>query len=234
MGNLSSSLNIALQSLMADQAAIDVTSNNIANANTPGYSRQRPVFDAEPPVTYGNVDFGMGASLQQVQSVTDPVLELQIDQQTQNQGQLSSYLNAMQQVSSVFNETQGAGLQSALSQFFSSFQELSTNPTDTTLRQSVLNAGQSLATAFNQASTSLGQISGSLDQSVVQTVGQVNQLTSQIAQLDAQIGKLPINTQSTGSLQDQRAQLINQLSGLVGVSITNLDNGIVSITTASG
>lgn len=234
MGNLSSSLNIALQSLMSDQAAIDVTSNNIANANTPGYSRQRPVFDAEPPVTYGNVNFGMGVTLQQVQSVTDPVLELQIDQQTQNMGQLNSYLGAMQNVSSIFNETQGAGLQSALSQFFSSFQELSTNPTDTVLRQNVLNAGQALSTAFNESSTALGQVKSNLDQSVVQTVGQVNQLTSQIAQLDAQIGKLPVNAQSTGNLQDQRAQLINQLSNLAGINVTNLDDGIVSITTANG
>ena len=234
MGGLMGSLEIALQSLLAQQGALEVTSNNIANANTPGYSRQTPVFEEEPSIADGSLVFGQGVSLQQVQSVRDNVLELQLNQETGTQSQLDAYLGSMNQVATVFNETQGAGLQNVISQFYSSFQQLSTNPTDTTLRQAVLNAGQNLATAFNQASASLGQIRTSLDQSVVQDVGQVNQLTSQIAALNPQIAAAQAAGQSTGSLVDQRNQLISQLSGLVDISVTDAGNGNVTVSTADG
>src|SRR5579875_442517 len=199
MGTLTGSLNIALSALMADQAAVEVTSNNIANANTPGYSRQRPVFVEQPSVTFGNLQFGLGTELQSIQRVTDPILELQIDHETQNQSQLNAFIGAMNQVNALFNETQGAGLQSAITQFFNSFQELSTNPTSTVMRQAVLNAGQNLSIAFNQASNTLTQIKSSLDQSVNQVVGQ-----------------------------------INDLSGLIGVSVINVNSGSLTITTANG
>ncbi len=233
MGTLTGSLNIALSALMADQAAVEVTSNNIANANTPGYSRQRPVFVEQPSVTFGNLQFGLGTELQSIQRVTDPILELQIDHETQNQSQLNAFIGAMNQVNALFNETQGAGLQSAITQFFNSFQELSTNPTSTVMRQAVLNAGQNLSIAFNQASNTLTQIKGSLDQSVNQVVGQINDLTSRIATLDNQIGTVP-STQSGNQLQDERNQLINQLSGLIGVSVINVNSGSLTITTANG
>jgi len=234
MGGLMGSLEIALQSLLAQQGALEVTSNNIANANTPGYSRQTPVFEEEPPIVDGSLVFGQGVSLQQVQSIRDNVLNLQLNQATGTQSQLDSFLGGMNQVATIFNETQGAGLQNVISQFYNSFQQLSANPTDVTLRQAVLTAGQNLATAFNQTSASLGQIRTSLDQSVVQGVSQVNQLTSQIAALNPQIAAAQAAGQSTGSLVDQRNQLISQLSGLVDTSITDAGNGNVTVSTADG
>jgi flagellar hook-associated protein 1 len=234
MGGLTGSLQIAVQSLLAEQGALEVTSNNISNANTPGYSRQTPVLVEEPSIHEGSLVFGEGVGLQQVKSVRDNVLELQLNQETGTQSQVNSYLGGMNQVATVFNETQGAGLQNVISQFFNSFQQLSTNPTDTTLRQAVVTAGQNLATAFNQASASLGQIRTSLDQSVVQDVTQVNQLTSQIAALNPQVAAAQATGQSTGSLVDQRNQLISQLSGLVDTSVIDAGNGNVTISTADG
>ena len=234
MGGLMGSLQIAVQSLLAQQGALEVTSNNIANANTPGYSRQIAIFQEEGSIIEGSLTFGEGVSLQQIQSVRDSVLNLQLDQATGAQSQVDAYLGGMNQVATVFNETQGSGLQNVISQFFNSFQQLSTNPTDPTLRQAVLTAGQNLATAFNQASTALGQIRTSLDQSVVQDVGQVNQLTSQIAALNPQIAAAQAAGQSTGSLIDQRDHLISQLSGLVDTSVTDAGNGNVTVTTANG
>jgi len=234
MGGLIGSLQIAVQSLLAEQGALEVTTNNIANANTPGYSRQTPVFEEEPSFMEGSLVFGEGVSLQQVQSVRDNVLNLQLDQATGAQSQVNAYLGGMNQVATIFNETQGAGLQNVISQFYNSFQQLSTDPTDTTLRQAVLTAGQNLATAFNQASASLGQIRTSLDQSLVQDVTQVNQLTSQIAALNPQVAAAQAAGESTGALLDQRNELINQLSGLVDTSVTDAGDGSVTVTTANG
>ncbi|MGH7869150.1 MAG: flagellar hook-associated protein FlgK, partial [Candidatus Dormibacteraceae bacterium] len=234
MGGINSTLNIAVNSLMAQQGALNVVSNNIANANTPGYTAERPNLVEQPPVQYGAIVLGQGAELQSVQSLRDQVLQLQIDTQTQSQGQLNSYLGGMNQVQSLFNETQGVGLQNVMSQFFNSLQSLSTDPTSTPLRHGVLSAGQNLVNAFHTASSGLNQIQGGLDQSVGQTVTQVNQLTSQIAQVSGQIDTFTGTNNDPSALIDQRNQLVNQLSQLVNVSVTNASSGAFELTTSNG
>jgi len=234
MGNLLGTLSIASQALEADQGALQVTSNNIANANTPGYSREVSVFEPEPVVTEGNVEFGQGVTLSQVQGIRDQVLELGLQQGLQQQGQTNSYLQSLTQVQSLFNEAQGVGLQGPLSNFFSSLQNLSTNPTNSSLRQAVISAGQTLASAFNQASSGLAQVQQGLNQGIPQTVDQINQLTQQIAQINGQIQQAQSSSADPNQLIDQRNQLIEQLSGLVGVDNISASDGSVTLTTTSG
>ena len=145
MGTLTAGLNISLQSLLAEQTAIATTSNNIANVNTPGYSRQRPDFAQTPPVQIGNSLFGTGVQLQQITSLRSAILDLRVNQETQQQGQLSSFLSSAQQIQALFNETTGSGLQTPLTAFFSSLSQLSANPSDLNVRQGVLTAAQNLA-----------------------------------------------------------------------------------------
>lgn len=234
MGGLSGTLGIAVNALLADQGAMEVTSNNIANANTPGYTREQANLAEQQPVEIGNLLFGEGVTLQSIQSIRDPVLEMRIQQENQVQGKLNSFLDGTNQVQALFNETQGVGLESVLSQFFNSFQALSTDPTSTPLRQGVLSAAQNLVNTFHQESSSLSQIKSGLDQTVTQDVSQVNQLTSAIAQVDSQISSSQVSGQSAGALIDQRTQLVNQLSGLIGVSVTNAENGAYTISTQDG
>jgi flagellar hook-associated protein 1 len=234
MSTLFGSLSTALQSLLAQQAALDVTANNISNANTPGYSRQRPVMEESPPVFMGGVCMGTGVTMSQVKSVRDEVLNLRIDQETQQQSQLEAFVDSMQQVEAPLNETQGVGLQSALANFFNSFQALSVNPSDPTLRQSVLAASQSLASTFNQLSSQLQTIQTGLDQSVAQAVGDINRLTAQIAKLNGQISSFQSTGQEANPLEDQRDQAINQLSQLVDVSVVDARDGSLTISTSSG
>ena len=86
MGSLSAGLNISLQSLLTEEGAIQTTSNNIANVNTPGYARQRPDLAETPPVQLGNLIFGTGVALQHVTSLRDSILDLRVNQETQQQG----------------------------------------------------------------------------------------------------------------------------------------------------
>ena len=187
MSSLFGTMSVALQSLLAQQGAMEVVANNIANANTPGYSREVPILEESPPILSGNTMVGTGVTLQSVQSVRDNILNLRIDQETSQQSSLNSYVDSMNQVQALFNETQGTGLQTDLSNFFNSFQSLATDPTSSSLRQAVIIAGQDLAGAFSQTSENLATIQQGLDQSVVQTVQQVNQLTAQVANLNQQI-----------------------------------------------
>lgn len=234
MGGLFGTLGIATNALTADQGALEVTSNNIANANTPGYTRERPDLAEQTPIHLGSLLFGQGVTLQDIQSIRDPVLELRIQQETQNQGQIGAFLGGMNQVQSLFNEAQGVGLQGVLSQFFNSFQALSTNPTSVPLRQGVLSAAQNLVNTFHQDSSSLTQVKNGLNLTVAQDVSQVNQLTSQIAQVEGQISSLQGQGQNAGALVDQRTQLVNQLSNLIGLSVTNNVSGTYTLTTENG
>lgn len=234
MGGLSGTLGIAVNALMTDQGALEVTSNNIANANTPGYTRQQANLVEQQPVQIGDLLFGEGVTLQSIQSIRDPVLEMRIQQENQVQGKLSSFVDGANQVQSLFNEAQGVGLESVLSQFFNSFQALSTDPTSMPLRQGVLSAAQNLVDALHQASAGLNQIKSGLDQTAVQDVSQVNVLASEIAKVDSQISSAQVAGDSAGALVDQRTQLVNQLSSLIGIAVTNNESGTYTLSTQNG
>ena len=233
MASLSGALAIATRALLNSNAGIDITSNNVANANVEGYSRQRPVFEESPPIQYGGLEFGNGANLTQVQSVRDKLLEIRIQQETQQQADSGAYLGAMQQVQSLFGNSQGGGLETAVNGFFDSLTQLTSNPSDPALRQTVLTAGQNVAAAFNQLSSNLSQAQTQLDQSVSTATDNVNQLTSEIASLNPQIEALQASGQNAGTLEDQRNELINKLSQLIDVHTIQSDNGF-TLTAANG
>jgi flagellar hook-associated protein 1 FlgK len=234
MSSLFGALSIAVRSLYAQEGAIDTTSNNIANVNTPGYSRETPILTESPPVDLGQISIGNGVDFNGVQSIRDNILALRIDQETQQQNQLTSYVNYMNQVQSLFNETQGSGLSDALNSFFNSFQQLADNPTDTPTRQAVISAGQNLTSAFQQTAQQLTTIQQGADQEVVQTVQQINADTAQLAGLNQQISGLQANSQQAGMLQDDQYQVLNNLSQLVDVAVTHTSSGGLTVTTTSG
>jgi flagellar hook-associated protein 1 len=232
MSSLNASLATALSGLIADQGALEATTNNVANVNTPGYSREHPVLVASDPVVVDPLTFGTGVTLQSIESIRDPILESQIQQQTQAQGQFSTLASALQQTQGNFT-TSASDIGTEISNFFDSINQLSTNPSDVSLRQGVLTAADNLATSFNTTANTLTQQQTSLDLSVVQTVGQINQLTQQIAQLNGQISNLENVGETAGTFVDQRQQAIDQLSSLVDVSVIPSDNTL-TLTTANG
>lgn len=232
MSSLNASLASALSGLIAEQGALAATTNNVANVNTPGYSREQPVLAASDPVVDDPLTFGTGVTLQSIESIRDPILESQIQQQTQSQGQFSALASALQQTQVNFT-TSTTDIGTQISNFFSSINQLSTNPSDLSLRQGVLTAAGNLATSFNTTANNLTQQQSSLDLSVVQQVGQINQLTQQIAALNQQVSNLQDVGESAGTFIDQRTQAIDQLSALVDVSVIPSDNTL-TLTTANG
>jgi len=233
MASLSSSLSMAVQSLNAASGELQVTNNNIANANTPGYTRQVAVLQEAAPITSaGNIAVGQGVQLTGYQSVRDELLQAQIQQQTQAQSGANAQLSSMQQIQPTFTtSTQDIGTE--MSALFSSISSLSTNPTSSTSRQAVLAAGQSLATAFNTASSTLTSQQATLNSQVTQDVSQINQLTKQIAALNPQIAAVKATGQDGGALQDQQDQLVLSLSKITSVSVTQTQNG-ETLTTGNG
>jgi flagellar hook-associated protein 1 FlgK len=232
MSSLFGTMSVAISGLMASQEALGITTNNVANANTPGFSRQRPVLTEGDPILYNWLSFGTGVVLSSVQSLRDPILELRLNDETQRQSQLDTSVSAMQQIEVMFSGSSG-DLGTQITNFFNSLQQLSTNAASVSARQGVLAAANNLATTFRTTVSNLQSQRSNLDLSVGQTVDQINLLTGQIAQLNQQVSAMENLHQDAGTFIDQRTSLIRQLSSLVDVSVVKSDNTL-TVTTSSG
>jgi len=232
MSGLFGSLSIALTSLSVSQQEMAVTGNNVANANTPGYSREIPAATAGDPILIGSLSFGTGVLLQRIESLRDPILEIQLHQETQQQSKLSTELGQLQQIQTQFGSS-SSGIGADITNFFNTLQQLSADPTNLALRQTVLTAAGNLATDFNTTARNLQTQRSNLDLNVVQSVGEVNSLTAQIASVDRQISSVQKAHGDVGTLVDKQTTLIRQLSGLVDVQVIKTDQGI-SLATSNG
>jgi flagellar hook-associated protein 1 FlgK len=231
--SLNTSLSIAVQALDAATGALQATNNNIANANTPGYSRQVVILQEAAPTHDGNLSQGNGVVLEGYQSVRDELVQSRIQQETQAQSGANAQLASMQQIQPAFTtSTQDIGTQ--MSALFASLSSLSTNPGSAASRQGVITTGQNLAAAFNSVSSTLTTQQTNLNSQVTQDVGQINQLTSQIAALNPQLAQLKATGQDGGTLQDQQNQLVLNLSALTSVSVTKTSDGGITLSTGNG
>ncbi len=233
MSGLLSALSSSMSALAADQAEMDVTSNNLANSSTAGYARRVLVLEEQPSYSSGLAgEIGTGVSVGSVQSIRDPMLDSQVQQETQQQSASQEVVNAMQPVQTLFVSGNG-GVSDAMSTFFSDLQELSTSPADPTLRTTVLTDANNLASAFQNTASQLTATQQNLDLGVGQSVQQINQLTAQLAQVNAQLITAQGSGLSGNDLEDQQQSLMSQLSSLVGFSVTQSSEGL-TLTTANG
>jgi flagellar hook-associated protein 1 FlgK len=229
-------MEMSRQALMADQAALNVTANNVSNQNTPGYTRQVVNWQPIDAVTINGSTSGSGTT---AISQRDRVLEQRVQQQTQVQAQSSALESAMQQVQNIFglsstaSSASSTALGSAMDGYFSALSALASNPSDTTTRQNVLSTANTLASAFNSSAQQLAHVSSSLDQQVGTVVGQVNALTATIASLNQQVSSISPG-QDAGVLEDQRQLAITQLSQYVGLNQISTEQNGITLTTSSG
>jgi flagellar hook-associated protein 1 len=154
MGGLNTSLLIGVQALDANQGALDATSNNIANVNTPGYTREVAQFTENGENQSGDDVSGGGVTLTGLQSIRDELLNIQIQQQTSLQNSANTQSSSLQQVQTFFT-TNGDDIASGLTALSSSLAQLSASPGSASAQQSVLSSGQNLADAFNTTAQGL-------------------------------------------------------------------------------
>lgn len=243
MATLNMAFDIATNALAADQSALNIVSNNVANANAPGYTREVANWQENDPVTINGLDYGRGADVTGPDSQRDRALEQSLEQQGQIVSASSTRLTALDQVQSVFSQATTAnsssptdatnGIRQDLSSFFGSLSQLESSPSDNSLREQVLTSASNLAGDFQSASLQLSEQQTSLDQQSASLVTQVNVLTRSIVKLNLEIQSTSPNSDA-GTLEDQRQQDLTQLSQLIGIhQIQTEDNGL-TITTSSG
>jgi flagellar hook-associated protein 1 FlgK len=242
MATLNTAFNIATGALEADQAALNIVSNNVANANTTGYTRELPSWQTADTVTINGTAYGDGVVMTGPVSQRDPVLQQSLDQQSQAESASAARLSALDQVQSIFASSAAAsgsatattaGLSQDLSSFFDSLSALEATPSEASLRQQVLSSAANLASDFNSAASQLASQQSSVDQQSAGLVSQINGLTANIASLNVQIESTSPNGDA-GTLEDARSAAIQQLGSLIGVhQIQTEDNGL-TLTTTSG
>ncbi len=239
MATIDSAFNLISGALEADQSALNIVANNVANANTPGYTQQVPNWQENIPAQINGVNYGTGVTETGATSVRDRVLEERLQQQQAAASASTTRLSALDSVQALFAPDSGSQSSTAgdigsdLTSFFSSFSSLEANPTDDSLREQVLSTARTLAGDVSNAAASLNAQRTSIDQEAATLTSQVNSLTSAISQLNLQIQSASPNADA-GALEDQRQQDLSKLSQLVGVNQITTENNGISLATTSG
>lgn len=239
MGTISGAFSIIAGALNADQSGLSVIAGNVANANTPGYTRERPTFQENSPVTINGRYYGTGVRETGAQSIRDRVLLERLDQQQQLASASNTRLSALNLLQNSFTPASGASgltagdVGSDITSFFSSFASLEANPTSNALRQQVLSSAKLLAGDISNTAAGVNAQTAALDQEATGVVTQVNALTRSIAALNQQIQSTSADSDA-GPLEDERQRDLNQLSQLIGINQITTENNGLTITTTSG
>jgi flagellar hook-associated protein 1 FlgK len=224
---------IGTSALTAAYTALETTGNNIANANTPGYSRQ--IVDFTPLVETGLSGnyIGQGVAVQSVTRAYNQLLTRQVDQAQAASSQADTHATLLGQVNNMFSSTTG-GLGSMVNQFFSQMQTLTQQPASLAVRQSVLSSAQQLASSFNDAYAQLQTMQQSANQQIGQEVATVNSTTAQIARLNDQIALATASGGTPNQLLDERDQAIQTLNRSIGVTTMAQSDGSINVFVSNG
>ncbi|MBT9304650.1 flagellar hook-associated protein FlgK [Pseudomonas sp. TAE6080] len=216
-------LNIGMSGLNAAQGSLSTLSNNIANAKTPGYSRQQTTQTANGMSGVGGVFIGSGTTLSDVRRVYNQFLDTQLQTTTSLNFDAKAYLDQIGSVDKLLSD-KSTGVGAALNSFFAALQTSSANPSDNSARQLVLTIAQTLGNRFNSIASELNKQKEGINSQLETITGQVNQLTASIASLNQQISQA--KGQGNGepaNLLDARNEAVRSLNELVGVKVTESD-----------
>lgn len=220
---------------MTQQKAIDITGNNIANVNTPGYSRQRLNMEQATPVRVLNTTMSTGVVAQQkIQRFHDQFVQSQMNTENENLGRWEAQRNALEKIEVLFDEVSGYGLSTAMSGFWNSWQDLSNNPTGHVERNSVLSAGQYLTSTFNQLSKNIQNAQKDINTSINSVVTDINRMADQIAELNGKITKVEVTGHNANDYRDQRDLLVLELAKLIDIESFEDGDGHMTITVGNG
>jgi len=223
---------IGKSALFASQSALSVTSNNIANVNTPGYSKEDVVLSVSSPVASGQGPIGRGVTVTGIERSYDRFVQAQLLGQGQNQSRSAALDQSWGEVEQIYNEAQGMGISSSLSDYFNAWSDVATNPASPSQRVILLQKAATLTTTAKSMERSIIATLNDANSGIADAATQVNTLAADIAKLNSQIIQQEAGTGAAGSandLRNQRDQKLTDLSQLVDFSTYEDKNGSVTV-----
>lgn len=226
-------IELASRALQSMQMAMNTTGHNLANVNTPGYSRQRVhLATTEPQVLEGvrTLFMGSGVRVESIQRIRDMFLDGRVASTNSQYHRLNTLYQRLTQVEDVFSEPTDAGLSRQIVGFFNAFQELSANPENVGVRASVYQQVDGMARTFRQLAERLDEIFAEMEQRVQATVSEINFIAQSIADLNVKIRYNKALGTTPNDLLDKRTNLIEKLSEYVEVRATEMPDGTVRLS----
>jgi flagellar hook-associated protein 1 FlgK len=227
------SFGIGISGLKAAQTAFDIIGNNIANAATEGYHRQRLNLSPSYTSQVGSVYMGGGVDIAGITRMIDGFLQKEIFRQQSSLEQVSQELSMLRTVESSFGElSDTSGFSTALDNFFNALQDLSAHPTETIWQNQAVTSAQTLAAKFKTLGQFLTTLESQISLEAENVINQVNVLIGKIAELNYNIERQEISGGQAYNLRDQRDQCISELSKLISVETESREYGVVDISTS--
>jgi len=227
-------LSIALSSLQAQQQALEIAANNVANASTPGYTRQAAdmttLGSPTPAIFSTTTGDGQGVTVSSVTRFRDAFMEIQAALQHGSLASLDQTNATMGQIQNVFGEPSNNGIAAQLSNLWSAFDSVANNPGDPGTRSVLVQTATTLTSSINAAASSLTQLATNETSQLGTLVAQVNTTASSLALVNQSIQSGSVAGLNVNTLEDQRDQLAQQLAQLTGATIQQGQNNQVTVS----
>ncbi|MBW1992474.1 MAG: flagellar hook-associated protein FlgK, partial [Deltaproteobacteria bacterium] len=234
MSGISHILDMAARALLGQQVGLEVTSHNVTNVNTPGYSRQKVCFETAAPLPSPWGPLGDGVRVQGIERAFDPFITAKLNETASELAEYQAHQAYLDQVASLFNETQEAALNDRLSKFWAAWQDLANNPTGSGERQALLQSALSLCEILNFQADGLVRERTALVQRLGPLLEDVNAHAARIAELNRAIQETEANGQTANDLRDLRQQELARLSQLIGIRYYTDTDGMVNVYVGQG
>jgi flagellar hook-associated protein 1 FlgK len=228
-------LSTGISALRAFQQNLDVTGHNVANVDTPGYSRQRVDMSARVPTASGNGYIGNGVQVDTVRRLYNDFLAGRVRSSGAEQNRLDAFHSLSSNLDNLLADDD-AGIAPALQDLYAAFEDVSNDPSSIPVRQSLLSRGNAVATRFRNLDQQLDALSGQVNGQIHATVKDINTIADSIAQLNGRIAtaKAAAGGQPPNDLLDKRDHLVDQLSDKVAVKTVAQDDGEYNVFIGNG
>jgi len=217
-------LYIAKEALLSHQTAINTTGTNIANANTDGYTRQRPIFNT----------LSQSVEISTIERVYDQFLGSQINEKRHSLGSSEARQDGLGRIEMIFDEVGDEGINGLLNKFWNAWEDLSAHPSGQTERMELVSIAQSLTSKFDAYSDALLSLQYDANARIADLVQEANSYMTDIADINGRISETPPDDSSINDLKDKRAELLSDLAGVVDFHYIEDASGSINVYLANG
>ena len=233
--SINSILDIGRWAIFAAQASIETIGNNIANVNTPGYSRRKVILEEAPSINFSPGQLGRGVRAKEVIRVFNDFIEEQYLDKLTNQKRWNSLYENLKSIETLFKESDSSGLNNILAEFWKKWQDLAQDPENKSLRTSLIGEAKNLINIIHTANNDLVNFQLKMDDFIQQDVEEVNSLIKQIATINRRITADYIpGKNNPNQLFDERNRLLRKLAEKIDINVIDNGGGDLIVTTKSG